>query len=73
MSSLSERLVSLKIERDLLQKVIAQENNISLRAYQYYERGERKPDSDTLIALAEYFDVSIDYLVGRTDNPEVNK
>ncbi|WP_304580421.1 helix-turn-helix domain-containing protein [Thomasclavelia cocleata] len=69
MSNLSERLQSLKIERNLLQKDIANKNNISLRAYQYYERGEREPTSSILISLADYFDVSIDYLVGRSDDP----
>ncbi|MFQ7062144.1 MAG: helix-turn-helix domain-containing protein [[Clostridium] leptum] len=40
---------------------------------QSYEIGERNPAFDQLIALADYFDVSIDYLVGRTDKPAVNK
>ena len=73
MANLSERLQTLKTERNLLQKDIANENNISLRAYQYYERGEREPTSSILINLADYFNVSIDYLVGRTDNPNINK
>ena len=38
-----------------------------------YETGKRVPPTETLILLAEYFNVSIDYLVGRTDNPEINK
>jgi len=37
------------------------------------EIGERRPTYDMLIKLADYFDVSLDYLVGRTDNPNVNK
>ena len=73
MATLSDRLQQLKIEKKLLQKDIAKDNNLSLRAYQYYERGERNPTSDILIKLADYFHVSIDYLVGRTDNPKVNK
>ena len=73
MANLSERLQTLKTERNLLQKDIANENNISLLAYQYYERGEREPTSSILINLADYFNVSIDYLVGRTDNPNINK
>ena len=47
--------------------------NIPLRTYQRYEKGERDIPSLTLIALADFFGVSLDYLVGRTDNPEVNK
>ncbi len=73
MASFCERLQQLKNKNNLMQKTIAADNGLSLRAYQYYERGEREPSMSTLIALAAYFDVSIDYLVGRTDNPEVNK
>ena len=69
MPTLSERLRELKESRKLLQKDIANDVCISLRAYQYYERGQRQPDAEVLLKLAEYFDVSIDYLVGRTDNP----
>lgn len=38
-----------------------------------FENGNKKPSLDLLIKLADYFEVSIDYLVGRTDNPDVNK
>lgn len=38
-----------------------------------YETGAREPCFKDLIAIADYFDVSIDYLVGRTDNPKVNR
>lgn len=52
-----------------MQKDIARDVGLALRTYQYYETGQRKPDSDALIALADYFDVSLDYLVGRSDDP----
>lgn len=38
-----------------------------------YETGERIPPTETLIKLADLYDVSIDYLLGRTDKPEVNR
>ena len=38
-----------------------------------YETGEREADYATLIAIADYFHVSIDYLLGRTDNPQMNQ
>ena len=38
-----------------------------------YENGERQADYNTLIKFADYFDVSIDYLLERTDNPKMNK
>ena len=69
MSTLNERLIQLKNERGLLHKDIARDVGLALRTYQYYETGQRKPDSDALIALADYFDVSLDYLVGRSDDP----
>lgn len=73
MSVFSQRIKQLKAEKGALQKNIAEYINVSTRAYQYYERDEREPTLSVLIALADYFNVSIDYLVGRTDNPEINK
>ena len=67
MATLSDRLIQLKREKGLLQKDIAVAIGISLRSYQRYETGERNPDSETLIKLADFFGVSTDYLLGRTD------
>lgn len=69
MSDLCERLQHLKNEKKVLQKDIAEAINISLHSYQRYESGERKPDSDTLIKLSNYFDVSVDYLLRLSDQP----
>ena len=71
MSTLSERLIQLKTERKLLQKDIAKGSSLALRTYQYYERAEREPSASALIALADYFNVSLDYLTGRSDNPKM--
>ena len=38
-----------------------------------YETGEREPGIEELIKLADYFNVSVDYLIGRTDNPKMNR
>ena len=38
-----------------------------------FENGERVPPTETLVRLAEFYDVSIDYILCRTDNPEINK
>lgn len=46
---------------------------ITVEAVRLMERGKRSPSFEVLCNLAEYFDVSIDYLVGRTDNPTVNR
>ena len=69
MATLSERLLSLKSERNLLQKDIAKALNLSLRSYQRYESGEREPTVSALTAMADYFNVSLDYLTGRSDEP----
>lgn len=69
----SERLADLRKSRNLTQKQVYEAVEMSMVGYQRYEYGTREPAFQKLIALADYFDVSIDYLVGRTDNPEVNK
>ena len=46
---------------------------ITSKQIQRYESGESEPTLSVLLALADYFDVSLDYLTGRTDNPEVNR
>ncbi len=66
----SERLVSLRKAHNLTQKQLAIEMQMSELAIQHYESQRRKPAFDVLIALADYFDVSLDYLVGRTDDPK---
>ncbi len=73
MLDLSNRLLNLKIEKKVLQKDIVLATGLSLRAYQYYEKGERVPPADALLAIADYFDVSTDYLLGRTNNPNSHK
>ena len=69
----SDRLKLLRKERGVTQRVVARGADIAERQYQEYEYGEKKPGCDMLITLAEFFNVSIDYLVGRTDKPEVNR
>ena len=49
---------------------LAKEANINERIVGHWKARERKPSFDNLIKLADYFEVSIDYLVGRSDNPE---
>ena len=65
-----ERLVELRKARRLTQRQVAEGTHITEVAVQNYESGRRKPSYDILIALADYFDVSLDYLVGRSDVPE---
>ena len=67
--SFSERLVLLRKSHSLTQKKLAAEMGLSELAIQNYESQRRKPAFDVLIALADYFDVSLDYLVGRSEDP----
>lgn len=63
----SGQLLALRKQRGLTQKQLAADVGLSELAIQNYESGRRKPAFDALIALADYFDVSLDYLVGRSD------
>lgn len=65
----SERLIELRKARNLTQKQVYEGIGMSMLGYQRYEYGEREPSYQKLIALADYFDVSLDYLVGRSDDP----
>lgn len=67
------RLKELREKRRLSQVALAMALNMNQNTISRYETGEREAGYDTLIALADYFDVSIDYLLGRTDNPKTNR
>ena len=67
------RLKELRIKKKLSQVRLAIELNMNQNSISRYETGERQADYETLIAFADYFNVSIDYLLERTDNPIINK
>ena len=68
--SFAERLKELRTSRNLTQKQVYEAIGMSAIGYQRYEYGEREPAYQNLLALADYFDVSLDYLVGRSDEPK---
>lgn len=70
---LPNRLKKLRQTNDVSQQELADLLGISTRAWRFYESGDREPNIAGLIALADYFDVSLDYLVGRSDKPGRNK
>lgn len=72
MQILAKRLKDLRESRRIYQKEMAEILGLSFRGYQDYETNKSEPKLKTLIAIADYFQVSIDYLVGRTDVPGVN-
>ena len=57
---------ALRKERKVQQKELAEYLEISVRGYQFYESEVNEPNIKTLIALADFYGVTIDYLVGRT-------
>ena len=63
------RLKELRLKRGLSQQRLAIELNLNQNSISRYENGSRQADYQTLIAIADYFNVSIDYLLERTDNP----
>ncbi len=67
MEFFARRLKELRKSRKKTQREMAEYLRIGLRAYQYYESAEHYPDVPGLIALADYFEVSTDYLLGRSD------
>lgn len=65
---LSERLVRLRKEKNLYQGDLAEILNVAQTTVSGWENGSRTPDNDMLMTLANYFDVSTDYLLGRSEN-----
>lgn len=64
------RLKDLRKERKMTQLQLAMELNMSQNTISRYETGERQAGYDELIKLADYFNVSVDYILGRTDKRE---
>lgn len=69
----SERVKSLRKMKNIKQSELGKIVGLSDNAISDIERGYRLTTIDKIVDLADFFDVSIDYLVGRTDNPEVNR
>ena len=67
------RLKELRKKRKISQLKLALDLNMNQNSISRYETGEREADYETLLRFADYFGVSLDYLFGRTDNPEINK
>lgn len=68
-SILGTRIADLRNERNLSQYKMAEELGMSRGQLANYEQGSRQPDNATLQKLANFFEVSVDYLLGRTDDP----
>jgi len=73
MSAFSERLRELRASKNLTQKQLAEGTGLSERACQSYELEIREPTLGSINKLADFFEVSTDYLLGRSDNPKPQK
>lgn len=67
------RLKELRKEKNISQLKLALDLSMNQNTISRYETGEREADYKTLVKIADYFNVSIDYLLERTDNPKINK
>lgn len=67
MSKLPERMLALRKSRGLKQEEAAKLSGIGYMSYRRYETGEREPTVSSLCKIADFYGVSVDYLIGRTD------
>ncbi len=67
------RIRDLREDNDLKQRELAEILNCSQRVYSNYERGDLDIPTEILIKLADNYDVSVDYILGRTDNKKTNR
>ncbi len=68
----SKKICALRKARGVTQTEAAQAVGVALRQYQRFEKGEQKPGFDNLLKIADYYKVSVDWLMGRTEKREVN-
>jgi transcriptional regulator with XRE-family HTH domain len=67
------RLRELRKSRNITQLKLALDLNTSQNTISRYETGEREPNLTELVKIADYFNVSVDYLLQRTDNPKIQE
>lgn len=68
-----KRIRDLREDNELTQKQLSKVLNCSQQVYSNYELGQRDIPTDVLIKLSNFYDVSVDYILGITDNPKVQK
>lgn len=67
-----KRIRELREDHDFTQTEIGEKINVPQRTYAYYESGERMVPPHVLSTLADFYHVSVDYILERTDNPKTN-
>lgn len=70
---MKNRLRELRKNKKLTQVALQMQTGIEQALLSKFENGERVPPTETLVVLAEFYNVSIDYILCRTDNPKINK
>ena len=68
-----KRIRDLREDKDLTQKDLAEALSCSQQVYSNYELGQRDIPTDILIKLSKFHNVSVDYILGISDKPEINK
>lgn len=64
-----QRIRDLREDAELTQKQVGEAINVPQRTYAYYESGQRMVPPQVLCALADFYNVSVDYILGRVDEP----
>lgn len=70
---MESRLKKLRKQKGLTQISVQMKTGIEQALLSKYENGERTPPTETLMQLADFYNVSMDYIMLRTDNPDINK
>ena len=70
---MNNRLKELRKQKKITQIALQMQTGIEQALISKYENGERVPPTDALIKLADFYQVSMDYIMGRTDNPDINR
>lgn len=68
-----QRIRDLREDHDLTQDQVGKAINVPQRTYAYYESGQRMVPPHVLCALADFYQVSVDYILGRTNRKEMSK
>ncbi|MCM1466812.1 MAG: helix-turn-helix domain-containing protein [Alistipes sp.] len=68
-----KRLRDLREDADLTQTELSKHLNVSKRSYSHYENGTRNIPVDIIVSIADFYDVSVDYILERTNNRKVNR
>jgi len=70
LNKLAERLLELRENKGISNRVLADLLNVQMRVVQRYIKGETTPPLEKVIILADFFNVSLDYICGRSDDPK---